>query len=140
MLSFFSSRPNWDSSTPSHAGEFVYPPLWFRGGGMHTCLQEKGGGVPIQTRAQTLQYDNLGKYVLYGPGRILLKYIFLITNGFRVTRCENSFSFWRTRIIVVKKSAKILRCPHSQSSKELSVPHFFYVSKHKPVDPSTFDF
>jgi hypothetical protein len=40
--SFFSSRPNWDSPTPSHAGECV-PPLWFRGGGYYTIAWGRGG-------------------------------------------------------------------------------------------------
>jgi hypothetical protein len=73
--------------------------------------------------------------------RALSAQIFLITNGFRVTRCENSFSYWLTRINVVKKSAKILLCSHSQSSKELTADlkqyqcssRIFYVGKHKRV-------
>jgi hypothetical protein len=37
VLSFFSSRPNWDTPTPLLAGECVHTPLWFRGG--------RGGGA-----------------------------------------------------------------------------------------------
>jgi hypothetical protein len=42
VLSFFSSRPNWDSPNPSHAGECV-PPLWFMGGGYYTLAWGRGG-------------------------------------------------------------------------------------------------
>ncbi len=49
VLSLFSSSPNWDSSTPSHAGECVPPPLGSGGGGAHS-LAEEGLGVPIPTR------------------------------------------------------------------------------------------
>jgi hypothetical protein len=44
VQSFFSSRPNWDSPTPSHAGECVVctPPFGSRGG--HTLLRERGWG------------------------------------------------------------------------------------------------
>ncbi len=56
VLSFFSSRPNWDSPTPSHASMCVPPPC---SGGEHTRLRERvgGGGVPIRTRGQTLLYS-----------------------------------------------------------------------------------
>jgi hypothetical protein len=45
VLGFFSSRPNWDSPTPSHAGESV-PLLWFQGGGggTHSLAGEGVGG------------------------------------------------------------------------------------------------
>ncbi len=43
VLGFFSSRPNWDSPTPSPAGECA--PLWFWGEG-HTGLRERGWGSP----------------------------------------------------------------------------------------------
>ncbi len=39
----FSSRPNWDSSTPSPAGECAHPSL-VRGVGGHTRLRERGWG------------------------------------------------------------------------------------------------
>ncbi len=48
VLSFFSSRWNWDSPTPSLAEECALPPL-VPGGGAHS-LGRGGGGVPIQTR------------------------------------------------------------------------------------------
>jgi hypothetical protein len=38
VLSFSSRRPNWDSPTPSHAGECVPP--WFRGEGAHSIAGE----------------------------------------------------------------------------------------------------
>jgi hypothetical protein len=62
VLSFFSSRPNWDSSTP--LGECV-PPLWSRGEGTLAC-RRGGGGVPIPTRGLTLWYSRCTVYVLCG--------------------------------------------------------------------------
>jgi hypothetical protein len=50
VLSFFSSRPNWDSPTPSHAGECVYSFLLFgsgRRGMAHSLAGEEGGGSLI---------------------------------------------------------------------------------------------
>ncbi len=41
VLGFFSSRPNWDSSTPSPEGEFAPPPL---GSGRGTQSFAGGGG------------------------------------------------------------------------------------------------
>ncbi len=41
VLSLFSSRPNWDSPTPSATGECVSSSIWFRGG--HTRLLKRGG-------------------------------------------------------------------------------------------------
>jgi hypothetical protein len=47
VLSFFSTRWNWDSPTPLAAGECAPPPptLWSGGGG-HTRLRERGWGSP----------------------------------------------------------------------------------------------
>jgi hypothetical protein len=53
VLSFFSSRPNWDSPNPSPAGECV-PPF---GSGGTPSRGERGWGVPIPTRGQTLWYS-----------------------------------------------------------------------------------
>ncbi len=55
VLGFFSSSPNWDS--PSPAGECVLPSFGL--GGDTNSLREMGwgGGVPIQTRGQTLWYS-----------------------------------------------------------------------------------
>jgi hypothetical protein len=50
-LSFFSSRWNWDSPTPSPAGEFA-PPPWFLGGEAHYLAGEGWGFNP--KRGQTL--------------------------------------------------------------------------------------
>ncbi len=51
VLGFFSSRPNWDSPTPSPTGEGVPPFLVGGGGVIHTRLREWGWGeVPIPTR------------------------------------------------------------------------------------------
>jgi hypothetical protein len=52
VLSFFSSRPNWDSPTPtlSHAGKCV-PPLWLWGGGAHSL--EKHATVPLSASLGT---------------------------------------------------------------------------------------
>ncbi len=57
VLGFFSCRPNWDphSPHPPPAGECA-PPLLVPVGG-HTRLREKGWGVLIQTRGQTLWYS-----------------------------------------------------------------------------------
>ncbi len=51
-VGFFSSRPNWDSPTPSPAGERAPPPR-VRGGGTHS-LARGGLGVPIPSRGHTL--------------------------------------------------------------------------------------
>ncbi len=56
VLGFFSRRPNWDSPTPSPAGENVSPPL-VPGGDTLSCGRGRGGGVPIRTRRQTLWYS-----------------------------------------------------------------------------------
>jgi hypothetical protein len=51
VLGLFYSRRNWDSPTPSPAGECVSPPL-----GAHSLVGEGGrggGGVLILTRAHT---------------------------------------------------------------------------------------
>jgi hypothetical protein len=56
VLSFFSCRLNWDSPTPSPAGECVPSLLWFRR--VYTLACERGGGgIPIPTRGQTLWYS-----------------------------------------------------------------------------------
>ncbi len=49
----FSSRRNWDSPTPSPAGECA-PPPFCTGGEGHTRWRGGGGRVPIQTRGHTL--------------------------------------------------------------------------------------
>jgi hypothetical protein len=56
VLSFFSSRRNWDSPNPSPEGECApLPPVL---GGGHTRQGERGyGRVPIPTRGQTLWYS-----------------------------------------------------------------------------------
>jgi hypothetical protein len=54
VLSYFSSRRNWDSPNPSPAGGVVPPWLW----GSGTLAGERGvGRVPIPTRGQTLRYS-----------------------------------------------------------------------------------
>jgi hypothetical protein len=54
MLSFFSSRRNWDSPNPSPTGECAPP----RYGGRGTLAGERGvGGVLIPTRGHTLRYS-----------------------------------------------------------------------------------
>jgi hypothetical protein len=52
VLSFFSSRRNWDSPTPSAAGEYA-PPLG-PGKGAHSACGRGDGRVPIPTRGHTL--------------------------------------------------------------------------------------
>ncbi len=57
VLGFFFSRPNWDTPTPSPAGDYVLPSFgWGGGGGDTHSLRERGWGVPIPTRGQTLWY------------------------------------------------------------------------------------
>ncbi len=53
VLSFFSSRRNWDSPPPLAAGECAPPTLWSGGEGTLACGL-RGGGVPIPTRGHTL--------------------------------------------------------------------------------------
>jgi hypothetical protein len=50
VLGFFSSRPNWDPPSTNPQGSVSPPPFGF--GGTHSL--EKGVGVPIRTRGQTL--------------------------------------------------------------------------------------
>ncbi len=45
VLSFFSSRRNWDSPNPSPAGECAPPPPWFWGEG-HTRWRQRGWESP----------------------------------------------------------------------------------------------
>ncbi len=65
VLGFFSSRPNWDSTTPSlWPGCCVPPHLVPRGGATLTC--GRGGGVPIRTGRETLWYSTIyNLHVLY---------------------------------------------------------------------------
>jgi hypothetical protein len=61
VLGLFSSRPNWDSHTPSPAGECVFPPIWFRGRGTRSLA---GEGVEGPNSDEGT--DALGIYVLCG--------------------------------------------------------------------------
>ncbi len=56
----FSSRPNWDPSTPLNRRR-VCPPYGSGGGGGRIRLRERGWGgeVPFRTRGQTLWYSRL---------------------------------------------------------------------------------
>jgi hypothetical protein len=59
VLSFFSSRRNWDSPNPSTAGECASPPS--RGEG--TLAGERGvGRVPIPTTGHTLSWGGGGAH------------------------------------------------------------------------------
>ncbi len=61
VLSFLSSRPNWDSPTPSHAGECVPPSLVPGGGGEGTLASRRGSG-----RSQFQRGDiHCGTLVIY---------------------------------------------------------------------------
>ncbi len=62
MVSFFSSRRNWDSPNPSPAGECA-PPLWFRGGGTHSLARERVENS--QFRRGDIHCGTLHIYVLY---------------------------------------------------------------------------
>ncbi len=57
VLSFFSSRPNWDSPTPLTRIRVPVPPPRFGSGGGTFACGRGGGGVPIRTRWQTLWYS-----------------------------------------------------------------------------------
>ncbi len=63
VLSFLSSRPNWDSTTPSHAGECV-PPQWFRGEGTLACGRGEGAGGSQFQRGDR-HSGTLGIYVFF---------------------------------------------------------------------------
>ncbi len=61
MLSFFSSRQNWDSPNPSSAGKCAppppHPPPPLGSGGRGTLAGERGvGRAPIPTSGHTLRY------------------------------------------------------------------------------------
>jgi hypothetical protein len=58
VLSFFSSRRNWDSPNPSPQASMTPPRYWGRG----TFVGERGvGRVPIPTKGHTLWYSsNIG--------------------------------------------------------------------------------
>jgi hypothetical protein len=48
VLSFFSSRPNWDTPIPSPAGECV-PPFFGSGGRTHSLGREEVGSIVRKT-------------------------------------------------------------------------------------------
>ncbi len=55
VLSFLSSRPNWDSTAPLTYKRVCSPLLWFGGrGGTQLACGRGSGGVPIPTRGQIL--------------------------------------------------------------------------------------
>jgi hypothetical protein len=62
VLSFFSSRRNWDYPTPLVAGECASPTLWSGGEGTLARGRGGGGGVPIPTRGSTLVLYSIYKY------------------------------------------------------------------------------
>jgi hypothetical protein len=68
-LSFFSSRPNWDYPTPSHAGD-VYPFL-VPGGG--EGLRERGWVSPNSDVGKTLGVLQAYMYIVnHGEGKSFL--------------------------------------------------------------------
>jgi hypothetical protein len=84
VLSFFSSRRNWDSPNPSPAGECAPPPVLGGGAPRGTLACEKGvGRVPVPTRGHTLSYSLYIRtlwsfmHVLYNYCTIL--YLYIIT-------------------------------------------------------------
>ncbi len=86
VVSFFSSRPNWDSPIPSHAGERVSPPpppLVPGGKHMQSLAGDGVGGDPIPTRGWHSRYN----IVLCGVGTLTLILI------------------WRNRVFVTLHSA-----------------------------------
>jgi hypothetical protein len=64
VLGFFSCRPNFDSPTPSPAGENMSPPFGSGGGGVYTLACGRGGGPNSNEGTDTvvLEYD-LGIYI-----------------------------------------------------------------------------
>ncbi len=44
VISFLSSRPNWDSTTPLTCKRVCFPLLWFGGGEVHNLLAGEGVG------------------------------------------------------------------------------------------------
>jgi hypothetical protein len=73
MLSFFSSRRNWDFHPLTRKRVCIPPPFLVPGGGTLACGRG-GGGVPIRTVGLTLCYYSIlqkvhifiGIYVLFG--------------------------------------------------------------------------
>ncbi len=57
VVSFFSSRRNWDSPNPSPAGECEPPPPFGSGGRGTFAGERRVGRVPIPTRGLTLWYS-----------------------------------------------------------------------------------
>ncbi len=54
---FLSSRPNWVLCPPLHPQASVPPPPLLGPREGHICLRERGLGVPIRAKGQTLQYS-----------------------------------------------------------------------------------
>jgi hypothetical protein len=66
VLSFFSSRWNWDSPNPSPAGECDPPPFGSGGRGAHSLAREGVGESQFQRGA--IHCGTLYIYVLWGSG------------------------------------------------------------------------
>jgi hypothetical protein len=86
VLSFFSSRRNWDSPNPHPQGSVPHPP-WIRGEG-HTRLRERGWESPNSDE---------GTYtvVLYTYIYVLLWWI--MSSPCMSWRCSEHLSAWWTR-------------------------------------------
>jgi hypothetical protein len=63
LLSFFSSRRNWDSPNSSPAGECATPPLVPGGGGAHSLAG--AGGEESQFRREDKHCGTLHMYVVF---------------------------------------------------------------------------
>ncbi len=75
VLSFFSSRRNWDSPNPSPAGKCAPP---FGTGGWGTLAGERGGGrVPIPTRVLCI-YMYFVLSILFAGAGFFVKLIFFM--------------------------------------------------------------
>jgi hypothetical protein len=84
VLSFLSSRPNWDPPTPSHAGESVSPPV-VPGGRTHSIAGEgMHGWVPIPTRGQTLWFS---RYIIQYMYFVIVSF-FLYSSVFSFDVCK----------------------------------------------------
>ncbi len=94
VLSFFSTRPNWDSS-----GVCV-PPLWFRLPGGTYSLAGEGVGVPIRTRGRTLWYS---RYICT-----------LCLEGWNRTHFEENMSLININILVHKDKGHKVRAKDNE--------------------------
>ncbi len=94
VLSFFSSRWNWDS--PASHRRWVCPPPLAGGGGVHTRWRERGWGVPIPTREYTPWYSMYIVHVFFVVHHAsLVLYNFLVSSHY----CMQKFRTFEEKMI-----------------------------------------